>query len=89
MAITDIEILRRGKPVLGDVEAGRAVPENHQPFCIFIRKWPQQQSAGHAKIAVLAPMPMASEITAAAVNPRPRQKTVGRSANLAKHSFRN
>ena len=44
MAVPDIEVLGGGEPVLSDVEAGRAVPENDQTVCIGVGKRTKQQA---------------------------------------------
>src|SRR5262252_7825734 len=41
----DIEILRRGKPILGDVQARRTIPQDHQPVWAVIRQRTEQQGA--------------------------------------------
>ncbi len=45
----DVEVLRRGEPVLRDAQAGRAVPEDDQPVGVLIRKRTQQQCARDAE----------------------------------------
>ena len=36
MAVADVEVLRRGEPVLGDAESRRSVPENDQAIGVAI-----------------------------------------------------
>ena len=45
----DVEVLRRREPVLGDVEAGRTVPQNHEPVGVLVAKRMEQQRAGDAE----------------------------------------
>ena len=45
----DVEILSGGKPVLGDPQPGRAVPENDEPFVVGVGERAQQQRAGDAE----------------------------------------
>ena len=49
VAVLDVEILRGGKPILGDAEAGRAIPEDDEPAGVFIGKRAQQKRAGDAE----------------------------------------
>jgi hypothetical protein len=49
MRSLDIEILRRGKPVLGDAQAGRSIPQDHQPVCIVVWQRTKQQRICDAK----------------------------------------
>ncbi len=49
MTVLDIEVLRGGEPVFGDVEAGRAVPENNQPLRIGVWKWMKQKAVYNAE----------------------------------------
>jgi hypothetical protein len=35
MPMLDVEILRRGKPILGEVQAGRAIPQDRQSFRVL------------------------------------------------------
>src|ERR1700748_22944 len=44
MTVLDVEVLCGGEPVSGDVEAGRAVPENNQPLRIGVWKRMQQKA---------------------------------------------
>lgn len=39
----DVKVLRRGKPILDDVEAGRSVPKDHQPLGVLAWKRVQKQ----------------------------------------------
>ena len=39
----DVEILRRGKPILGDVQSGGTIPQNHQPVGAVVRQRTEQQ----------------------------------------------
>ena len=67
----DVEILPEREPVLRDVESGRALPEDRDAIGVRVRKRPQEQRVGDAEDArVFAPMPIASDSTAAAVKPR-------------------
>ena len=45
----DVDILRRRKPVLGDAEAGRAVPENGEPIGVLIGKRPKDERVRDAE----------------------------------------
>ena len=47
--VLDIEVLRRRKPVFGDPEAGRRVPENDLPIRVLVRQRPQQERARDAE----------------------------------------
>ena len=49
VAVLDVEVLRRGKPVLGDVEARRSLPQNDEAVGVLVRQRPQQQRARHAE----------------------------------------
>jgi len=37
MPMLDVEILRGGKPILGEVQAGRAIPQDRQSFPVLGR----------------------------------------------------
>ena len=69
VAVADVEVLRGGKPVLGDAQAGRPVPEDHQPFRIRYGRGSSRSADATLKIAVLAPTPIAIEAMAASANP--------------------
>ena len=45
----DVEILRGGKPVLGDAQTGGAIPQDRQAVCVFIRKRTKQQGVYDAE----------------------------------------
>src|SRR5262249_33663218 len=45
----DIEVLCGRKPILGDAEPRRPVPENHQPLRVAIGKRTQKHRIGDAK----------------------------------------
>src|ERR1700760_772095 len=49
MTVLDIEVWCGGEPVFGDVEAGRAVPENNQPLRIGVWKRMQQKAVYDAE----------------------------------------
>ena len=44
VAILDVEILRGGKPILRDAEAGRAIPEDDELAGVFVGKRAQQEA---------------------------------------------
>ena len=48
-AVPDVEVLRGGKPVLGDAETGRRVPEDDLPIGVLVRQRPQQQRVRDAE----------------------------------------
>ena len=49
MTVLDIEVLRGGEPVFGDVETGRGVPKNNQPLRIGVWKWVKQKAVYDAE----------------------------------------
>jgi hypothetical protein len=49
VAILDVEILRGGKPILSDAEAGGAVPEDDELAGVFVGKRAKQKRAGDAE----------------------------------------
>ncbi len=57
----DVEVLRGGEPVFRDVEARRPIPQDHEAAGVLIGKGRKKRALATLKIAVLAPMPMASD----------------------------
>src|SRR5580658_4853132 len=49
MAVLDVEILRRGKPILGYVQTRRTIPQNHQSIRIRISERAQQKRIRNAE----------------------------------------
>ncbi len=49
VAVLDVEVLCGGKPVLGDVESGGTLPEDHQPIGVLVRQRAKQQRARDAE----------------------------------------
>ena len=49
VAVLDVEILRGGKPILRDAEAGGAIPEDDELGGVFVGKRAQQKRAGDAE----------------------------------------
>ena len=65
----DVVILPRRRPVLRYADSRRAQPENRQPIRMRIRQRLQQQVLVTLKIAVFAPIPIASDRTITNVSP--------------------
>ena len=69
--VPDVDVLPRRRPVLRDVDTGRTQPQHRQPIRCRDRAAASSSSAlTTLKMAVLAPMPMASEPTITTVRPR-------------------
>jgi hypothetical protein len=49
MRAADVEILRGREPVLGNAQAWRTIPENHQPIGMLIRERSKQERARDAE----------------------------------------
>ena len=49
MTVLDVEILGGGKPVFGDVQAWRAIPENRQTIGVFIGQGMEQERVGYTE----------------------------------------
>ena len=45
----DVEVLARRKPILHDVQSGRAIPQDDQTVGVFVRQRAQQQGVGDAE----------------------------------------
>ena len=53
----DVEILRRGKPILGDAQARRAIPQDYQPVWAVVGQRTKQQRVCHAEDGGVRPNP--------------------------------
>src|ERR1700728_3931725 len=49
MPVLDVEILCRRKPILGDIQSGRTIPQNYQSIRIRIRERAQQKRIRNAE----------------------------------------
>ena len=65
----DVDVLPGRRPVLRDVDAGRPQPQHREPSGVGYGSGFSSSALTTLKIAVLAPMPMASEATMTSVRP--------------------